>query len=165
VRSLYLLNVTIHVLAAVLWLGGMFFIAVVGAPVLRSLDSQELRARLFRELGERFRTVSWVCIAVLLATGVLNLWYGGVLSREVLTSSDLWSTAYGRALAGKLIAVAAMIVISAIHDFVQGPSASRSTPGSPEAQKFRRRAALLARLNALLGLAVVWAAVHLARGG
>jgi uncharacterized membrane protein len=35
--ALYYVNVTIHVLAAMLWLGGMFFLGVVGAPVLRAI--------------------------------------------------------------------------------------------------------------------------------
>jgi uncharacterized membrane protein len=31
----YYVTVVIHVLAALFWLGGMFFLGVVGAPVLR----------------------------------------------------------------------------------------------------------------------------------
>ena len=31
----YYLIVTLHVLAALLWLGGMFFLGLVGAPALR----------------------------------------------------------------------------------------------------------------------------------
>jgi putative copper export protein len=34
----YYINVTIHVLAAMLWLGGMFFLGAVGAPVLRTIE-------------------------------------------------------------------------------------------------------------------------------
>jgi uncharacterized membrane protein len=49
--SFYFVNVTVHVFAALLWLGGMFFLAVVGAPVLRSVEPPELRAQLFRRLG------------------------------------------------------------------------------------------------------------------
>ena len=36
--SWYYLNVTAHVFAALLWLGGMFFLATVGAPVLPGLS-------------------------------------------------------------------------------------------------------------------------------
>jgi uncharacterized membrane protein len=57
VSAFYYLNVTIHVLAAMLWLGGMFFLGVVGAPVLRAIDPPPLRQRLFQELGTRFRRV------------------------------------------------------------------------------------------------------------
>ncbi len=162
--SLYYLNVTLHVLAALLWLGGMFFLAAVGAPALRELDAP-LRAELFRRLGEQFRRVGWVAIGVLILTGIANLQFRGMLSWDVLGSGAFWATSYGHALAWKLGAVAAMLVASAVHDFVLGPAASRARPGTPEALRLRRRAALLARLNALAGVIVVIAAVRLARGG
>lgn len=163
--SLYFLNVTIHVFAALLWLGGMFFLAVVGAPVLRSVEPPELRAALFRRIGEQFRLVGWTCIIILLITGTLNLYFRGMLALDVLGSADYWGTRYGRSLAWKLAAVTAMLVIQAVHDFIVGPAASRLVPGSAEALRTRRRAALLARLAALLGIIVVIAAVRLARGG
>jgi putative copper resistance protein D len=64
-----------------------------------------------------------------------------------------------------LTAVALMLSISAIHDFILGPRAGRAAPGSAAALVFRKRAALLARANALLGVFLVAAAVRLARGG
>lgn len=163
--SLYYLNVTIHVLTALFWLGGMFFLAVVGAPVLRAVEPAELRAELFRRLGQRFRLVGWIAIGVLLATGLLNLHFRGQLALEVLRSGRFWATSYGHALAWKLGAVGAMIVVQALHDFVLGPAASRRMPGTPEALVLRRRAALLARFSAVLGIIIVVAAVRLARGG
>jgi hypothetical protein len=67
------------------------------------------------------------------------------------------------ALAVKLASVTAMVLVSAVHDFVLGPMAGRLPAGSAEALAFRRRAALLARANALLGVVIVIAAVRLAR--
>jgi uncharacterized membrane protein len=163
--SLYYLNVTIHVLAALLWLGGMFFLAAVGAPVLRKVEPPELRAALFRQLGEQFRRVGWVAIGVLLVTGILNLYFRGLLAVEVLTSGEFWRGGYGIALAWKLAAVMAMLAVQAVHDFSVGPAASRLPAGSSELLVVRRRAALLARFSALLGIVVVIAAVRLARGG
>ncbi len=83
----------------------------------------------------------------------------------MLGEADFWSGRYGRALAGKLLTVTAMVAISAVHDFWLGPKATRLVAGTPEALAFRRRASLIARVNALLGVAVVWAAVMLTRGG
>jgi copper resistance protein D len=164
-RNLYLLNVTVHVLASLLWLGGMFFLAAVGAPVLRKLEPAELRSQLFRQLGEGFRTVGWIAIAVLLVTGVLNLHFAGVLRDGTWLSASFWATPYGRTLAWKLAAVTVMVTVSAVHDFLVGPRATRLAPGSPEALRFRSRAAWMARINALVGLVLVVAAVRLARGG
>lgn len=163
--SLYLANVTIHVFAAMLWLGGMFFLAVVGAPVLRQVEPPELRATLFRRLGEQFRLVGWIAIVVLLVTGLINLHFRGVLSARALGSAEFWGSRYGVALAWKLGAVSAMLVVQAIHDFILGPAATRIATRSPQMHSMRRRAALLARLSALFGVIVVIAAVRLARGG
>jgi copper resistance protein D len=163
--SLYYINVTVHLLAALLWLGGMFFLAVVGAPVLRAVEPPELRALLFRRLGEQFRLVGWIAIAVLIVTGTANLYFRGMLSAELLTSRAFWATSYGTSLAWKLGAVAAMLVVQAVHDFRHGPAASRLPPGSPEMLRMRRTAALLARASGVLGVIVVIAAVRLARGG
>jgi putative copper export protein len=189
--SLYHLNVTVHLLAALLWLGGMFFLALVGAPALRKLESPALRARIFHELGVRFRTVGWWCIAVLVATGLVNLHFRGLLHGDALLSADFWSSRYGNALAWKLVGVTGMITVSWIHDFVVGPAASRAAAASGresadgggdgaesadgprveeqvdegEVARLRRRASWLARANGVLGIVVVWAAVRLARGG
>jgi copper resistance protein D len=161
----YYLNVTVHVLAAMLWLGGMFFLAAVGAPVLRRVEPPSLRADLFRQLGEQFRLVGWGAIAVLVATGIVNLHYRGLLSAKLWADARFWGTPLGTALGWKVGAVAVMIAVSGYHDFIAGPRASREVPGSPAAIAARRRAAWLARINAVVGVILVIAAVRLARGG
>lgn len=163
--TLYYFSVSIHVLAAMLWLGGMFFLGLVGAPILRAVEPPALRQRLFQQLGTRARAVGWWAIIVLLITGVLNLYFRGWLQWSgVLGSAAFWRTGAGIALAVKLSAVALMVVVSAVHDFMLGPMAGRLAAGSPAALSFRRRAALLARVNALIGILIVIAAVRLSRG-
>lgn len=161
----YFINVTLHVFAAILWLGGMFFFALVGAPVLRRVDDLALRRDLFRALGEQFRRVGWAALGVLLVTGTLNLWFRGMLTWEVLGSDVFWSGRYGTALAWKLGAVAAMLVIQGVHDFRVGPASSSAYAASTTAAVLRRRAAWLARLSAVAGVVIVVAAVRLARLG
>lgn len=164
--ALYYWSVTVHVLAAFVWLGGMFFLGLIGAPVLRAVEPPALRQQLFQALGQRFRAVAWWTIALLVLTGGANLYYRGWLRWDgVLGSGAFWRTGVGHALAAKLLAVAVMLLVSAAHDFVLGPAAGRLVAGSAAAITARRRAALLARINALAGVAIVIAAVRLARGG
>jgi uncharacterized membrane protein len=162
---MYYLSVTIHLLAALLWLGGMLFLAAVGAPVLRKIESPKLRAELFQALGQQFRLVGWIAIAVLIVTGLLNLHFRGFLNAAALGSSTFWATRYGHSLAGKLACVGIMLVVQAIHDFRHGPRASKLVPGSAEALQMRKWAAWLARINAVVGVILVYFAVRLARGG
>lgn len=162
--TLYYLNVTLHLLAAFVWLGGLFFL-VVAAPVLRRVEPPALRAALFQRLGRQLRAVGWIAIALLVATGVANLHFRGVLRSDVLLDGEFWAGRYGRALAWKLMAVAAIVAVSAVHDFVVGPAAGRLQPASPEAARSRRLAAWLGRLSAVIGILLIYAAVRLARGG
>lgn len=162
---MFYLNVTLHVLAALIWLGGMLFLAAVGAPVLRKVEPRQLRATLFKELGGQFRLVGWTAIGVLLVTGFLNLWFRGFLNWATLGSASFWATRYGQSLAAKLVCVTLMLSIQAVHDFRHGPRASRLDPTSAEAQRMRWWAAWLARINTGIGVVLVYFAVRLARGG
>jgi uncharacterized membrane protein len=164
VLSFYFVNVTIHILAAFLWLGGLLFLGAVGAPALREIEPANLRAEVFQRLGQRFRPVGWLAIAVLLVTGVLNLQVRGLLMWETLGDGAFWTSVYGRTLLWKLVCVAAIVMGSLYHDFVVGPAASRAEPGSPQASALRNRAAWIGRINALLGILLIVTAARLTRG-
>ena len=127
----------VHVLAAMTWIGGMLFVALVFVPVARRLDDPALRARLFHLLGLRFRTVGWIALGLLVATGLANLWM-----RPYLLGTTRFQV--------KLALVIAALVLSITHDFWIGPRAGR--PGADPV--WRVRASWLARLNVLVVIAI-----------
>ncbi len=164
---IYQLSVYLHLLSAIVWVGGMLFLALVVVPATRGLAPPE-RGALFAALGQRFRTIGWVAIAVLLVTGVINTASHGVTWESVVTG-QLLRTPFGHVLVTKLALVAAMLALSVVHDFVLGPASTRlardpQRARSPEAEALRRRAAGIARVNALLALAVIALAIVLVRG-
>jgi putative copper resistance protein D len=128
----------LHVLSAVTWLGGMLFIALVLVPITRQIEDASVRTRLVQALGLRFRTVSWIALGILVATGIANLW----LHPFLLGFPRLY---------WKLGLVGLALVLSAIHDFVLGPRA-----GAPGADpSVRVRASWVARVNVLAVLVIV----------
>lgn len=165
IHRLYLLSVWLHILAATVWIGGMFFLVLVVVPWLRSGDRAGA-ATFLRETGERFRTVGWTCFAVLLVTGTFNLWTRGVRFGDF--ARPAWrASPFGKAVLWKLGVFAIVLLVSAYHDFLIGPRATRALgedPRSALAERLRRRASLLGRLNALLALVLVAIAVILVRG-
>jgi len=161
---LWLWVVTIHVIAAVVWIGGMFFVALA-APTLRQLTDDATRAAIFEGLGRMFRKVGWACIVVLVATGIYQLRVRGWWGWDVWGSRDFWRHPPGATLAWKLLVVTGLIGVQAVHDFWAGPRAGRARPGSAEARRLRVRAAWLARIGAALALGVLYLAVRLVRGG
>ena len=66
------LLLALHTLAAVLWVGGMFFALVVLRPAADGLDGPE-RLRLWRRVFARFFPWVWVAVATLLVTGYIML--------------------------------------------------------------------------------------------
>jgi uncharacterized membrane protein len=60
--------ITLHLFAAIVWVGGMFFAYLAARPVLAELDTK-LRARLWAGIFRRFFPWVWAAIVVLLVTG------------------------------------------------------------------------------------------------
>ncbi len=74
---MYHVSVFVHILSAIIWIGGMFFLALAVVPATRTMPRSE-RATLFGIVGRRFRTVGWICIALLLVTGAINAAYRSI---------------------------------------------------------------------------------------
>lgn len=164
-RTAYILSVWLHILAAMVWVGGMLFLVLVVVPLLRRGDRAQ-GAAFMQVAGLRFRTVGWVCFGILLVTGTWQLYVRGVRLGHLLDPGFLESS-FGRAVAWKLVLFAAILTVSAWHDFVVGPRATvavQESPDSPAAQSLRRQASWLGRANVLLALAIVFVAVILIRG-
>ena len=84
-----------HLCCAAVWLGGLVALLASG----RALAATAVR---------RFSTVAMTCVAVLVATGVVQAW------RRVGTSAALADTGYGRLLVGKLALVAATLAAAGL---------------------------------------------------
>lgn len=165
-QLIYLFSVWLHILAAAVWIGGMVFVALVLVPVIRQPENQGVAASLVQVTGQRFRSVGWLCLFLLLLTGAVNLYYRGFSVSE-LWSAELWQSPFGLVLGLKLFLFGSVLVLSCVHDFAIGPRATalwRNQPTSVEARRLRRQASWIGRVNLLLALAVVALGIMLARG-
>jgi len=158
--------VWLHLLAMAVWVGGMIFLVLVLVPIVRLPEARGLAGLLVHHVGLRYRAVGWACLALLILTGIVNLAYRGYGWADLL-DGRLWQGPFGHVLGGKLLLVAAVLVLSAIHDFRVGPRAAallREKPDAPEALRARRQAGWFGRVNLLLALAIVFLGVMLVRG-
>ncbi|MCC6215845.1 MAG: CopD family protein [Polyangiaceae bacterium] len=164
-HGLYLASVTLHILAAVTWIGGMFFLVLVVVPWLRR-GNRAAAGAFLRETGLAFRTVGWVCFGILVVTGTFNLWVRGVRLETFANRAWLASSA-GHAVTLKLLVFALVIAVSAVHDFRLGPRAAAEIEADPDshvAHRLRRQASWLGRVNVLFALALVVLGVIIVRG-
>ncbi len=157
---MYSTLVILHILAAVSWVGGMIFLSLVLAPVVRSRKAVPEFMALFRSAALRFRPIVWVAMAILVMTGPMLLSFRGV----AVASPSSWP---GIVMV-KLTLVALLLFLTLLHDLVLGPQVSRVS-AIPESQRTAgeqvvfKTARWLPRLSLLIALAVVITAAMLAR--
>jgi uncharacterized membrane protein len=164
---MYQLSVFLHVLAAMVWVGGMLFIALVLVPVTRPMPPDK-RGALLDAVGLQFRRVGWIAVALLVATGIANVAFRGI-TWEMALSGTFLEGRFGQVLAIKLGVVAVMVAITAYHDFILGPRSVRllqqpSAEAQAEAERLRRLSSWQARISTLLSLVIVGLGVALVRG-
>lgn len=165
-HTLYLLAVWLHIVAAAVWIGGMVFLALVIVPLTRQPEYRPGAAALIQATGVRFRRVGWVCLLLLVLSGIANLVHRGFGWHDVW-SGHLFAGIFGHTLAMKLALVFLILLISVVHDFFIGPRATalgQTATDSPKAMRLRRQASWVGRLNLLLALGVVALGVLLVRG-
>jgi uncharacterized membrane protein len=98
----------LHVVGAVVWLGGQLTLSALVMPVARDRLSEEARASLMRGMRFGIATLA-VLIPLQVATGVALARHKGV------TMASLAQPGYGRMLAGKLVAFALVMLAAGLH--------------------------------------------------
>jgi copper resistance protein D len=157
---MYSTLVILHILAAVSWIGGMIFLSLVLAPLVRARKAAPEFMALFRSAALRFRPVVWFAIAVLLITGPMLLSQRGI--------SVMHPSSWAGIVTVKLTRVGLLLFLTLLHDLVLGPQISRvsavpDSQRSPMEQLVFKTARWLPRFSLLIGLAVVIVAAILAR--
>ncbi len=105
----------IHILAAISWVGGMIFVAVIVGPYVRRTFPPAERTPLMAAVGKRFSYLGWCAISTLVCTGIYN-------AVRFLPSWDaLLHTTFGHILLVKMGLVVVMIGLGITHDIFFGP--------------------------------------------
>jgi uncharacterized membrane protein len=105
----------VHVVGAVMWLGGQLTVSALVLPVARRRLDEAARADLMRTLGRRLGIATVVAFVPLqVATGVLLAAHKGV------TWASLADPGYGRLLAGKLTAFVLVMLAAGLHGWANG---------------------------------------------
>lgn len=105
----------VHVVFAMIWVGGQLTISAVLLPTVRRLLGIEERAAVLTGVGRRFGLFTVTLFLPLQVTsGVLLAWHKGV------TFSSLGDPGYGRTLAAKLVAFVLVMIAAGVHGWAMG---------------------------------------------
>ncbi len=108
----------LHLLGAVIWVGGLVFLVLVVSPALKHATSVREHLRLELNLEGRFHAVMWPAAGLVLLTGLYNVM--NILFATSVSGGSLPS-AFAGTLAIKIGLVALMVVLQAIHQLAVRP--------------------------------------------
>lgn len=82
----------LHMAATVVWIGGLFYQAVILEPSISHLLAPEQLAAVLRSLRRRFQPLAWLSLAVLFATGLAQM-AGNANYEGLLVIENRWAAA------------------------------------------------------------------------
>ena len=138
----------LHLIGSGVFIGVGLFVGIAMIPAARAALEDKDRIAFLSALGPRSKIIIWSSIGIAVITGFYRI--------RTLFGTTLWRTSYGHWLEAKIILVLAAIALAWIHDFVLGPKMARTPPGTPEFIQIRKRLVVLAQIQLVLMLAVVF---------
>ena len=154
----------IHITSAAIWVGGSLFIGVVFAPILKKMSMPvEERIQLMVQVGRRFNKLAMPALFILIATGMYQ-------AHLVLQKSDiLYETSYGHVLIIKMILVAALVLLYAVHvriirKDVEEKIIAKQMP-QEQLQKLRKKIIILGEVTVVISVIILFLAAVLNAGG
>lgn len=166
---IWLLIRWIHVIAAVIWIGGNLILAMVIVPYFRKSLPPVQRIKLLTQIGKQFEPIVWGCVIVLLFTGITNLFqiidFSEPLSNEFVNNVM-------RTLFIKLILFVILVVLTGMHSFLFGPRLATaietledSIDELPEdIRPIHKRMSIVSSMMGIVSLLILLAAVALGMG-
>ena len=149
--SVRLVILWLHLVGAVVWIGGLAYQTHVLLPAARRGDP-----RPFAEAARRARPVTWTAVALVVLSGFYNVTQLGSLERVMQTGAGLL-------LAAKLGLVIVAVALAAQRDFAQVPILDGALRAGGDTAAPLRAVGRLDRVVLLLALAIIYLGLAVSR--
>jgi len=156
------ISVWIHIVAVTVWIGPQFFLFIAAIPALRTVEDVQVRTRVMRIIVTRFGWMAWIALAVIVASGIGNLFMVGDDA-----PFSLWSTDYrwSRVFAEKMVFVGLAAGLTLVHTFYVGPQqlrfAEQMNADPAKIRNLRRLSVAVSGVTLLASIAAVYMGVLL----
>lgn len=148
----------VHLLMAVLFVGGSFFMWLVVVPSSRLTTADESeRTRITGVIAKRFGRMTNIVLIILVLTGIYNAsWY-------LPSTAALFDTPTGNILLLKVILVGALVLLIYVHNVYFGKKIIQLAREKrlEELKALRKRSRLVSAANLVLMLVILLLAVML----
>ncbi len=156
----------LHLLAVTVWIGPQIFMFAAAIPAIRTIEDIRERTRIMRILVTRFGNLTLVALAVIIITGVINVYQVDGYSAGDLISGDpqiRWTRIFWE----KMVMVGVAVALTAIHVMFVGPRqldlADRADADPAEARNLRRLSITISSIGLLASIVALFLGAELAR--
>ena len=148
----------LHMAATVMWIGGLFYYAVILIPVIVDTEDIRIFSGVLERLRRRFNPIAWLSLGILVVTGLMQM-AGAPQYQGFLVIEDRWSLS----IFLKHLAIVLMVALAAYQTWVIQPRLTRQLlvekqrgQETAEARDQAIKQTLkLTRINLVLGLIVL----------
>ena len=137
-KLLYSVSESLHILAAVTWIGSMIYSEFAVMPAIKQLGAPRSQA-INMIASEKFSSLTWTSVLVLIVTGLF------AMSGNQEKISPVFAKPAGIVLTIKLLLVGALIVILLLQIYTFSPRVKRLI--NPATPKDQENALEMARIN------------------
>ncbi|MEX1254649.1 MAG: DUF4149 domain-containing protein [Dehalococcoidia bacterium] len=152
------INPWLHILAATIWVGPQFFLFIAAVPAVRTIEDARQRAQVMRVITTRFGYLGWGALAVLVITGIANVY------EQDVDLDILFDLNWGIIFQVKMTLLIVVVLLTAVHSFVIGPrmlQMSESVADEAQLASMRRVSMMISGSILLLSLAILFCAALL----
>jgi uncharacterized membrane protein len=147
-----------HLIATVVWIGGLVTLAVIVQPVLsHTITDVKERARLMEAVQKRFQPIANLSLIVLILTGLVQT-VNSPFYKGFLRFDNVWT----EAILFKHLAIVGMVIIGGVMTFSIQPAVRRNAlllandvADTADVAKLQKQQARLTRLNLVLSVLVL----------
>jgi len=148
----------LHILAVAVWVGPQFFLFIAAVPAIRTIDDMRVRANVMRTITTRFGWMAWAALAVIVLTGISNIFQEADDFDHLLDFDYRWVNVFSL----KMVLVGLMVALTAVHTFIVGPRQlalmERGESDTEDAARLRRSSIIISGLILLTSIIVIFLA-------
>ncbi len=143
---------TVHIIVASFWIGGMLFMVLVLSPYIRKLPES---VKAYQEVGRRYSRLGTVIgLPLLFITGLVNMKNFGFPISELLKPTN----PYTETLQVKFFLFLITFILAIFHDFYLGERSHQS-------ENIKRVTRAVGITNLIIGILIIYFATKLRFGG
>ncbi len=155
---MYLFSVYLHIITAIVWIGGQLFLPLVLIPALKKIEMENyFKREIIIETGIIFSKVGKWLMGVFVFTGIGNFYF-----KFHSFQIEIFQSHYGKMLIIKIVLFLIMLVINFYHEMKVGLKMKEHL-SNEQYERLRKIASITGRVTLLLSLIIAFIGLYLTK--